>query len=221
MQTVPAPSDTMEMKRGLRPMNLTNRSTILMYKAPTGNKTIRLLLMPLAGLSHLLFAMFFVIVSLVVDVLCGFPRFPSAPTNFVLSIPIISLGLFTVSWSVFHVVKARGVPELFSASFRLTSTGPYAVVRNPMLSGIFMLLFGIGIAFGSMALIFFFTPLFILIYAVEIKTIEEPELKTRLGREYIEYKNNTPMFFPGIGLIFGNRDPLSIRQPTGLNKEDR
>ncbi|MBW2180671.1 MAG: hypothetical protein JRG81_09935, partial [Deltaproteobacteria bacterium] len=66
------------------------------------------------------------------------------------------------------------------------------------LSGIFLVLFGCGLLFQSISLIFIFTPLFILINGIEIKMIEEPELEMRLGREYLEYKKNTPMFIPKV-----------------------
>jgi hypothetical protein len=67
-----------------------------------------------------------------------------------------------------------------------------------MLSGIFILLFGLGFAFKSISLLFVFAPLFILINVMEITAIEEPELEMRLGRDYLEYKKKTPMFFPRI-----------------------
>jgi protein-S-isoprenylcysteine O-methyltransferase Ste14 len=68
-----------------------------------------------------------------------------------------------------------------------------------MLTGVFMLLFGLGILFGSVSVIFVFTPLFILFNVWELKAIEEPELAKRLGEEYVEYKKNTPMFIPDFG----------------------
>ena len=66
-----------------------------------------------------------------------------------------------------------------------------------MLTGIFVLLFGLGFMFSSVSLVFFFTPLYILINVWELKKIEEPELIKRLGDEYVEYQRNTPMFIPG------------------------
>ncbi|MFC1829578.1 methyltransferase family protein, partial [Thermodesulfobacteriota bacterium] len=65
-----------------------------------------------------------------------------------------------------------------------------------MLTGVFALLFGIGIFFGSVSLLFVFTPLFIFVNYWELKAIEEPELVKRLGQVYIEYRKTTPMFFP-------------------------
>ncbi|NIO49366.1 MAG: hypothetical protein GTN73_08045 [Candidatus Aminicenantes bacterium] len=70
-----------------------------------------------------------------------------------------------------------------------------------MLTGVFALLFGIGVLLGSFALLVIFTPLFILVNVWELKAIEEPELLKRLGQDYGEYRKSTPMFFPGLKKI--------------------
>jgi protein-S-isoprenylcysteine O-methyltransferase Ste14 len=40
---------------------------------------------------------------------------------------------------------------------------------------------------------------------MSLKAIEEPELLKRLGEDYIEYRERTPMFFSGLGIIFKRR----------------
>ena len=59
------------------------------------------------------------------------------------------IALFFVGWSVLNFHKVKGTPVPFNPPPALVTTGPYAYVRNPMLSGIFLLLFGLGILFGS------------------------------------------------------------------------
>lgn len=66
-----------------------------------------------------------------------------------------------------------------------------------MLTGVFLILFGIGFAFNSISLVLVFTPLYILVNVWELKQIEEPELVKRLGKDYVEYREKTPMFIPG------------------------
>ena len=78
----------------------------------------------------------------------------------------------------------------------LIEVGPYRYSRNPMLTGIFIMLFGIGVLMSSAFLMFVFTPLFIVLNTVELKYIEEPELEKRLGEPYVRYKKRVPMFFP-------------------------
>jgi protein-S-isoprenylcysteine O-methyltransferase Ste14 len=65
-----------------------------------------------------------------------------------------------------------------------------------MLTGIIILFFGLGMILNSISLVFIFTPVFILLMVWELKNIEEPELEKRLGKEYLEYKKEVPMFFP-------------------------
>jgi len=105
-------------------------------------------------------------------------------------------------WSVFHFIRVKGTPVPFNPPPKLVATGPYAYVRNPMLGGIFLFLFGLAFCYRSLALLFCFTPLFILINVVELKLIEEPELEMRLGPAYRRYKKQTPMFFPLKGARF-------------------
>jgi len=79
----------------------------------------------------------------------------------------------------------------------VVKTGPYRYARNPMLTGVFLFLFGLGIGVNSLSLVCFFTPLYVLVNMWELKEIEEPELLRRLGDEYNEYRKQTPMFIPG------------------------
>ena len=65
-----------------------------------------------------------------------------------------------------------------------------------MVAGIFIQLFGLAILFGSVSLLFIFAPLFIMINVWELKKVEEPELLKRLGKDYVEYRERVPMFFP-------------------------
>lgn len=67
----------------------------------------------------------------------------------------------------------------------LVDSGPYKYVRNPMVTGIFFILFGIGFGVGSLSLVLVFTPLYMLVHLWELKNIEEPELIKRLGEDYV------------------------------------
>ena len=67
----------------------------------------------------------------------------------------------------------------------LVDSRPYKYVRNPMVTGIFFILFGIGFGVGSLSLVLVFTPLYMLVHLWELKNIEEPELIKRLGEDYV------------------------------------
>ena len=106
-------------------------------------------------------------------------------------------GLLVTAWSVLHFLKVKGTPVPFNPPPKVVATGPYRYARNPMLTGVFVFMFGLGFFFNSASLVFFFAPLYVIINVWELKKIEEPELIKRLGDEYIKYQRNTPMFIPG------------------------
>ena len=177
----------------------------LIYTIATGSRKVRTILTPAVGLSYFLLATAVVFVSFLIDGWLQFPEFPQTPTHIFLAIPLIVVGLLLIFWCLFNFMKAKGTPVPFNPPPVLVASGPYAYSRNPMLSGIFLLLFGLSFAFQSMSLLFIFTPLFILMNVMELKAIEEPELAMRLGNTYLEYKKKTPMFFPRVRQIIERR----------------
>ena len=184
-------------------MGLREKWIGVFYKAATSSIQIRTPLTLVGGLFFATFVGIFVALPLWLDKFLGFPRLLSTPLSIAVSVPILTIGLSLMLWSVVHFIKVRGTPVPFNPPPKLVTTGPYARVRNPMLTGLFIFLWGLGILFGSISLIFIFTPLFVLLNVLELRAIEEPELEKRLGTEYIEYKKRTPMFIPQLkGRIF-------------------
>jgi len=118
--------------------------------------------------------------------------------RFGLGLPILTVGLMFWVWCAVIFLKKKGTPVPVKPPPTLVSTGPYAYTRNPMLTGIFLFMFGTGLIAGSVSLVFIFTPAFIFFNFLELKLIEEPELEMRLGADYREYKKTIPMFFPKI-----------------------
>ena len=168
----------------------------IFYKAATSSRQVRAPLTLAGGLFFATFVTLFVVLSLWLDKFAGFPKLLSTPLSIAVSVPILAIGLFLMLWSIGHFIKVKGTPVPFNPPPKLVTTGPYAHVRNPMLTGVFIFLLGLGLFFGSISLIFIFTPLFILLNVLELRAIEEPELEKRLGMEYIEYKKRVPMFMP-------------------------
>lgn len=168
----------------------------LFYNAATGSRKLRNVLTPVGGFFFLSFVTLTVLGSIWLDERLGLPRLLNFLPGIVLSLPLLGGGLILTSWSIFHFFKTRGTPVPFNPPPRLVVTGPYARIRNPMLTGIFFQLFGLGLLFGSISITFIITPLFIFLNTLELKLIEEHELEKRLGDEYLLYKKRTPMFFP-------------------------
>ena len=177
-------------------MSLIGKWIDLIYKVATGSARYRLMFAPVVGLLYLAFIGFFVVVSFRIDRLFDLPEFIPAPFDLIAGVPLIAFGFLVMAYSVFHFARVRGTPVPLSPPPRLVTSGPYRYARNPMLTGIFLQLFGIALVRNSLSLLLVFTPLFIAINVWELKMVEEPELEKRLGREYADYKKSVPMFFP-------------------------
>ena len=186
-------------------VSFTDQLINALYKITTGSKKVRTLLTPVGATAFFCFIILLTVSSLYLDRRLKLPELLPLPLNFVLSLPLLFFGLFMVLWSVLHFIKVNGTPVPFNPPPVLVITGPYAHVRNPMLTGIFLLLFGLGAAFRSVSLFFIATPLFICFNIWELKSIEEPELSRRLGREYIKYKARTPLFISALRMKCKNK----------------
>ena len=179
-------------------MTLKARWIDFLYRVATGSRRVRNVFTPIGAIFFGLLLFLFVVTALLVDQLIGLVNLFPGRLHVVLSLPLFSIAAFLIGWSVRHFLKAKGTPVPMNPPPRLVSSGPYAYSRNPMLAGVFALLFGTGILLESVSLLFIFTPLFILLNVWELKVIEEPELVKRLGRKYVEYRKRTPMFLPKI-----------------------
>ena len=177
-------------------MSFASKWINLIYKVATGSWRTRLILAPIAAAFYLSFIASLVLLSFVVDQFFCLPKAAWDPWSLSVGICLIILGLFLTLLSISCFIRVRGTPVPFSPPPKLVTAGPYRFVRNPMLTGLFIQLFGLGIALGSISLVVVFTPFFILINVWELKRVEEPELVKRLGQDYVEYKKRVPMFFP-------------------------
>ena len=178
-------------------MGFRERWIKFLYRAATGSKKTRTLLTPIGVTIFCLFTALFVLAAIFFDRLLDLPRLLPESVRLPVSIPVIAAGVAVSAWSVFHFLKVKGTPVPFNPPPKVVKTGPYRYARNPMLTGVFLFLFGVGFCINSVSLVFIFTPLFVLVNVWELKEIEEPELMKRLSDEYIEYRRQTPMFIPG------------------------
>jgi protein-S-isoprenylcysteine O-methyltransferase Ste14 len=180
-------------------MNIRERWINILHRAATGTKKTRTLLTPIGVVIFGAFTTLFVLAALWVDRLLRLPSLVPEGARLPISIPVIALGVVLTAWSGLHFLKVKGTPVPFNPPQEIVETGPYRYARNPMLSGVFLVLFGLGIVFDSPSLVFFFTPLFIAANVWELKRIEEPELVKRFGEKYTTYRRQTPMFVPRVG----------------------
>jgi len=177
-------------------VSLRERLIGIFYRVATGSRKTRNLLTPAGAIFFFGLIALLIFVALQVDECLDFPELLPTSLNIIVSVPIIAIGLFLMIWSVLNFVRVKGTPVPFNPPPKLVTTGPYAHVRNPMLTGVFVLLFGLGVLLRSISLVSIFTPVFILFNVWELKAVEERELERRLGEDYVEYKKRVPMFIP-------------------------
>ena len=181
-------------------MNIRESWISLLHRVATGTRKTRTLLTPIGIVIFGLFTSAFVILALLVDKVFALSWPISTAVSWRAAVPLMAIGIALTAWSVFHFLKVKGTPVPFNPPPALVESGPFRYARNPMLTGVFLLLFGIGFAIRSPSLVLIFTPLFVLANVWELKNIEEPELIRRLGDDYLAYRERTPMFIPGIRL---------------------
>jgi protein-S-isoprenylcysteine O-methyltransferase Ste14 len=179
-------------------MNIKAKWVDFLNKLATGTKRTRTLLTPVGTIIFGVFTAVFILAALALDRLLGFPAMIPMPLSIYFSAPVLLIGGLVTGWSILHFFKVKGTPVPANPPPELVETGPYAYSRNPMLLGIFIIMFGLGELLGSVSLTFIFTPLFVLVNWWELEQIEEPELEKRLGDEYIAYREKTPMFIPDL-----------------------
>lgn len=156
----------------------------------------KLIITPIAAFIFFTFTSLFIIAPLLIERTLNIQAIMFNPWNLIISILIIAPGVFYMLWSVFEFLKVKGTPVPFNPPPVLIVRGPYKYSRNPMTSGLFLLMFGLGVLLGSILLSFVFVPLYVLFHYFLLKNVEEPELEMRLGESYKEYKSRVPMFFP-------------------------
>jgi protein-S-isoprenylcysteine O-methyltransferase Ste14 len=91
--------------------------------------------------------------------------------------------------------EGKGTLAPWDPPRRLVVRGPYAYVRNPMISGVVLVLFGEALVLLSRPH-FEWALLFFAINAVYIPLLEEPLLRERFGEEYREYCRHVPRLLP-------------------------
>ena len=177
-------------------MDVKGRWIDLIHRAATGTKKTRTLLTPVGVLSFAAFTGLFVVAAVWVDGLLHLPGILPDDLRLPVAVPVMAVGIAATAWSAFHFLRVKGTPVPFNPPPEVVSSGPYRYARNPMLTGVFIFLFGLGLAVDSLSLVAVFTPLFIVFNVWELRAIEEPELLRRFGDEYEAYRRRTPMFVP-------------------------
>jgi protein-S-isoprenylcysteine O-methyltransferase Ste14 len=111
---------------------------------------------------------------------------------------IAGFGLFSWCVSLFARV-GQGTLAPWDPTRSMVAVGPYGLVRNPMISGVALMLTGEALFWGSWATAIWACT-FVLINHIYFVLSEEPGLERRFGEPYRIYKRNVPRWFPRIKL---------------------
>ena len=125
---------------------------------------------------------------IVVDILTGIK--PHNPTNIdniasLAGMTFIVVGLWARSWAAGTLHKLT----------RLTTHGPYSIVRNPLYLGSFLMMVGFGTLIDDRLSIWIALGPFLALFALQIRD-EERQLADRFGDQWYEYARTTPRFLP-------------------------
>jgi protein-S-isoprenylcysteine O-methyltransferase Ste14 len=110
------------------------------------------------------------------------------------ALALVGLGLFATSLRRF-AVEGRGTLAPWDPPRELVVRGPYRYVRNPMISGVLLVLVGEALVLRSRAhAVWALT--FFAINATYIPLLEEPGLEQRFGERYRRYRRHVPRLVP-------------------------
>ncbi|HVD25852.1 MAG TPA: isoprenylcysteine carboxylmethyltransferase family protein [Gaiellaceae bacterium] len=120
----------------------------------------------------------------------------AVPYLIVLGLLVIAVGAFLIVDTVRLFVRiGRGTLAPWDPTTQLVVEGPYRRVRNPMISGVVIVLFGESLTFWSTPLILWALSVFA-VNAVYLPMVEEPGLRRRFGPDYDRYRAHVPRWLP-------------------------
>jgi protein-S-isoprenylcysteine O-methyltransferase Ste14 len=111
-----------------------------------------------------------------------------------LVVMMVGLALFASSLRRF-AIEGHGTLAPWDPPRQLVVRGPYRYVRNPMISGVLLVLVGEALVLRSRAhAVWALT--FFAINATYIPLVEEPGLERRFGESYRRYRRHVPRLVP-------------------------
>ena len=91
--------------------------------------------------------------------------------------------------------QGRGTPFPADAPSRLVTTGPFAVVRNPIMAGELLVIWAEALWIASLGVALYAVAMTVAAH-LSAAYVEEPELRKRFGEEYDGYCRNVPRWLP-------------------------
>lgn len=96
--------------------------------------------------------------------------------------------------------RGRGTPFEMDAPRNLVTTGPFAVVRNPIDAGEQAMIWSAAFYFSSLGVLLYVTAVTLAVSCF-VLYLEEPELRERFGKQYEDYCRRVPRLLPKLGTL--------------------
>ncbi|HZR23753.1 MAG TPA: isoprenylcysteine carboxylmethyltransferase family protein [Vicinamibacterales bacterium] len=124
---------------------------------------------------------------------------PVTPADYALIVggiaaAIVGLALF-ISTNYLFWTRGRGTLAPWDPPREFVAVGPYRYVRNPMISGVILIILAESLVWRSWQ-IGEWAAAFFVINLIYIPLVEQPMLDARFGASYREYKKRVRMFLP-------------------------
>ena len=125
-----------------------------------------------------------------------------SPLSLSAGLAVTVVGLALRAWSAGTIRKGEV----------LTTSGPYAFMRNPLYVGSFLIGAGLALAAGSWLWLVLFVGFFAVVYGPTIAA-EATRLTEQFGQSYVDYSAEVPAFVPRLTPFRAND------RPAGLGEE--
>jgi|HubBroStandDraft_3_1064219.scaffolds.fasta_scaffold71321_2 protein-S-isoprenylcysteine O-methyltransferase Ste14 len=117
----------------------------------------------------------------------------ASPLIGLIGVALCAFGIGLAIWARSHLGRNWGMPMARKESPELITSGPYAAVRHPIYTGIFIAMLGSAIAVSP----FWLIPLALFgIYFVYSACKEEKLMLAQFPQQYPQYMSRTKMFVP-------------------------
>ena len=96
--------------------------------------------------------------------------------------------------------QGKGTPFPLDAPRELVTSGPFAIVRNPIMIAEIFVIWGEAFLISRIGVYIYAVAIMVIAHFV-VRRIEEPELRKRFGSRYAEYCRSVPRWIPRISQL--------------------
>jgi len=131
------------------------------------------------------------------------PRLALGAARWLGLLPVLS-GAVVYLWTAWDFGEQEGTPAPIDEPRRLVTADLYERVRNPMYVGVLLVLVGEVVLFASLVLLAYAVAVW-LAFHLFVVGYEEPHLRRKFGREYVDYCERVPRWLPRLRVEPGRR----------------